>query len=197
MLVEAMLLNIAATSEESVPTSPFSAEEFQNKIFPNGIYDFVIQLIAFIILLLIVFFLAYKPVKKLLKERGDYVERQIQEANAKRATAEEAAAKKDEIVDSGKATADKIIADARAQAQLEADKIIADARLEAEAKKRQADADIELAKEKSKQEIRDEIVNVAMLASSQLLGREVEKEDNRRMVGEFVDSLSESEKKGL
>ncbi len=197
MLVEAMLLNIAATSEESVLTSPFSAEEFQNKIFPNGIYDFVIQLIAFILLLLIVFFLAYKPVKKLLKERGDYVERQIQEANAKRATAEEAAAKKDEIVDSGKATADKIIADARAQAQLEADKIIADARLEAEAKKRQADADIELAKEKSKQEIRDEIVNVAMLASSQLLGREVEKEDNRRMVGEFVDSLSESEKKGL
>ena len=37
----------------------------------------------------------------------------------------------------------------------------------------QADIDIELAKEKSKEQIRDEIVSVAILASSQLLGREV------------------------
>lgn len=183
------------TLTADVPTNPFSAEEFQNKIFPNGIYDFIIQLVAFIILLLIVFFLGYKPVKKLLKERADYVEKTIAEANAKNAIAQEAVAKKEEIVDSGKATADSIIAEARAQAQLEADKIISDAKKAAEEKKKQADIDIEIAKEKSKQEIRDEIVNVALLASSQLLGREVNEDDNRKMVNDFVDSLGESEKK--
>ncbi|MCR5491068.1 MAG: F0F1 ATP synthase subunit B [Bacilli bacterium] len=196
MAVESLLLNIV-TFDGSVPANPFSSEEFQNKIFPNGFYDFIIQIIAFIILLLIVFFLAYKPVRKLLRTRAEYVEKQIAEAEAKNRIASEAAAKKDEIVDSGKETADKIIADARKQAELEASKIIADAQKEAEAKKRQADIDIELAKEKSKQEIHNEIVDVALLASSQLLGREVSQEDNRRLVGDFVDSLSESEKKGL
>ena len=193
----AQLLLHIATLAESESGSPFSAEDFQNKIFPSGIYDFLIQLIAFIILLLIVFFLGYKPVKAFLKKRADYVEQTLAETEANRVIAAEASSRSEAVVEEGKTKAEEIIAQARQQASLEAEAIVEEARRQAEQARRQADIDIELAKEKSKEQIRDEIVSVAILASSQLLGREVGDEDNRRFVGDFVDSLSEEEKRNL
>ena len=46
------------------------------KLIPSWI-SFVIQLTSFLILLLVVFFIAYKPVKKMLKKRADYIENEI------------------------------------------------------------------------------------------------------------------------
>ena len=189
-----ILIHIATLSDSELG-SPFSAEEFQQKIFPNGIYDFLIQLIAFILLLLIVFFFGYKPVKAFLKKRADYIEQSIAETQANRTIAQEAASRSEQVVEEGKGRAEEIIAQARQQATLEAEAILTEARRQAEQARRQADIDIEIAKEKSKQQIRDEIVSVAMLASAQLLGREVGDEDNRRFVGDFVDSLTEEQKR--
>ena len=43
------------------------------KLIPNWI-SFVIQFLSFLILLTVVFIFAYKPVKKILKKRADFVE---------------------------------------------------------------------------------------------------------------------------
>ena len=56
--------NIPLLDDASDP--PFTDSDFINKLFPNGLWDLIIQLLAFVVLLLIVFFLGYKPVKKMV-----------------------------------------------------------------------------------------------------------------------------------
>ena len=50
------------------------AQDFVNKLFPNGWEPLVVQLLAFGVLVLAGIFLGYKPIKKLLNERGNYIE---------------------------------------------------------------------------------------------------------------------------
>ena len=57
------------------------------KLIPNWL-SFVVQFLSFLVLLLVVFFLAYKPVKKILKKRADYVEDEIKQAKENNAQAQ-------------------------------------------------------------------------------------------------------------
>ena len=43
-------------------------------------------------------------------------------------------------------------------------------------------------REEAKQEIRDEIINVAMMAASKIVEREISKADNEKLVNDFLDS---------
>ncbi|MBO7121577.1 MAG: F0F1 ATP synthase subunit B, partial [Bacilli bacterium] len=84
-----------------------------------------------------------------------------------------------------------IIAKAKGDAEVSAESIIKNANEQAEARQRAADEAIAQAEEKSRRAIREEIVNVALDASKAVLGREVNKEDNAKLVDEFVDSVDE------
>ena len=48
-------------------------------------------------------------------------------------------------------------------------------------------------KDKARKELYDEVVNLALDASKELLNREVDSEDNKKLVASFIDNL-ESEK---
>lgn len=160
------------------------------KIFPNGMWDFLIQLIAFILLLLIVFFLGYKPIHKMMQKRRDAVNGMIEDAKKNQVIAEKAAKASDQTILEGKEEAERILAEARKQAQFEREKLLADTEQEIIARKKKADEDILAAQEASKEEVRRQIVDVAMLASETLLSREVDDADNRRLVESFVDDLN-------
>lgn len=177
--------------EQGVPTEPFSDSDFVNKVFPQGLWDFVIQLSAFVLLILIVFFIGYKPVAKMMKKRQETIEAEIQDAAEKQAIAASAAAKKDETIEKGRLEAERLLAEARAQAQAEAALTKAQAEQEIAARRAQADLDIEAAKRASLEEAREEMVSIALAASGKVLGREVDDEDNRRLVADFVDDLTD------
>lgn len=176
-------------------SSPFDQSEFINKIFPNGLWDLVINLSAFVILLVIVFIVGYKPVVKAMKARGDAIEAQVREAKENLEIAKQASENKDALIEEGKQEASKIIEKAKKQAEEQADRIVLEAKEDASKIRQKADEDIAIAKEKSKQEVKKEIVDVAIEASTVLLGREVDKEDNRRLVDDFVSSLEEGGRK--
>ncbi len=178
-------------SSGPVSDQPFSSDDFINKLFPNGPWDIVIQLIAFVVLILIVFFIGYKPVKKMVAKRKAHIASEIAEAEEAKKVALDAAAKASSVIEDGKKEAASIVEAARAEGEAERAKILSLAEEEAAAKKKQADIDIALAKEKSRQEVRDEIVDVALLASQAVLGREVNEEDGKRLVASFVEDLEE------
>ena len=63
-----------------------AGDDFVSKVFPN-IWAFLVQLLAFIIMSIIVIKFAYKPVKKFLAQRREYVEEHL--SKAEEATAAE------------------------------------------------------------------------------------------------------------
>lgn len=186
-----ILLPFLALTLTGCQGEPFGADDFIKKIFPNGYWDFLIQLLAFVVLLLIVFFLGYKPVKRMLQKRHDAVEGMIQDAEANQKVAREAAAKKEATIEEGKQQAASIVANAKKQAETEAGAILARAEEEAMMKRKKADEDIAAAKEASKQEIHDQIVDVAIAASEKVLSREVSEKDNRALLDDFLKDMKE------
>lgn len=168
---------------------PFTSEDFISKLFPNGYWDFLIQLLAFVVLILAVFFIGYKPVKRMLEKRREAVHSMIEDAKANQKVAREAALQKDETIARGKEEANAIILEAKKQAQAEAALILSKAEEEAALKRKKADEDIASAKERSKREIHDEIIDVALSASAKVLGREVTSKDNEELLREFLTDV--------
>ena len=81
----------------------------------------------------------------------------------------------------------RIKEEAEAEALLVRQKIIKDAELEAQRKIQIAEEQIIKEREEAEQEIREEIVTVAMEAAGKIIEREISKEDNEKLVREFLE----------
>ena len=171
--------------------APFSDSDFINKIFPSGLWDLIIQLLAFLVMMGVVIFLGYKPIKRMVAKRREYIASEISSAEEANRVAQKAAASADAVIAEGKATALRIVEEAKKEGETARSAIIAEAEKEAAERKKAADADIALAREKSLQEVRSEIVGVALAASEAVLRREVSEKDNDALIAQFVDGLGE------
>ena len=166
-----------------------SADDFQKKLIPNWT-SFVVQLAALIVLITVVIVFAYKPVKKIITKRQDYIESNIKEAENSKAIWAENELKSKETVLASTRTAADIVAEAKQSANVERSKILDETALEVERMKKDAENDIARMKEEAKEDIRQEIVSVALDASKELLGREVNSSDNTRLIEEFIEDIN-------
>ena len=165
--------------------------DIKEKLFPP-IWDFVAVFLAFIVLLIAVFFFAYKPVKKLLKQRGDYVEGKIKTAEEREEKSQQLLNEANEEVKAKKIEAMGIVEKAKEDAQKERAAILEKAKQEKEEEIKRTKEEIAQEIEASKDEIPREIVSVAIDASSKVLKREVNKKDNEKLIDSFIDDLKES-----
>ena len=161
----------------------------KDKLIPD-LFSFVIQLSSFIVLLLVVFFVAYKPVKKMLQKRADHIEDEIKQAEENHALALEQTSEAKQILAESKTQASEIIADATKQGEKQYALMIEEAAEDVKEMKRNAEKDIERAKQEALQDIHDEMVNVALSASKEILKREVSSEDNTRLAEDFINRLN-------
>ena len=167
-----------------------TSDDFTSKLIPNWV-SFVTQLGALIVMIAIVFIFAYKPVKKIITKRQDYIESNIKEAELSKAKWKENEEQSKANVLASTRTAADIVAEAKTEALKEKNKIIDETASEVERMKKEAENDIARMREDAKENIRKEMVSVALDASKELLGREVNSSDNTRLLEEFIDDIKE------
>ena len=165
-----------------------NAEAFTSKLIPNW-PSLVAQVGALVVLILVVIIFGYKPIKKIINKRKDYIESQIKDAEQAKATWQENELKSKETVLASNRTAADIVAEAKANAEIEKNKILDEAALEVERMKKDAENDIARMEAEAQEQIKKEIVNVALDASKELLGREITSEDNNRLLEEFIEDI--------
>ena len=158
------------------------------KLIPNW-FAFLVQLIALIVLLVIIFIFAYKPVKNLLQKRSDYIEKEVKDAEESNRIARENAIKSEKIITDSKKTASEIIETANQRALKEAEEIKDETRNEISRMKAAAEEEIKEAKAQSLKDIHNEMVDVALFASEKILQREVDVKDNEQLARDFIDNL--------
>ena len=159
------------------------------KLIPDWV-SFVIQFSSFIILLLVVFFFAYKPIKKMLKKRADYIQQEIDQATENHTLAVQETQEAKRILSESKSEASQIIENATKKGQEKYDSMMEEARSEVKDMKIAAEQDIEQAKQDALNDIRKEMVNVALTASKEILKREVDQDDNARLAEDFINRLN-------
>ena len=174
-------------------TIDLTSDDFTSKLIPNWV-SFVTQLGALVVLIAVVLIFGYKPIKKIITKRQDYIEQNIQDAEKAKATWQENERKSEETVLASNRTAANIVAEAKESAQKEKAKILEETALEVEKMKLDAENDIARMTLDAQEEIRKEMVSIALEASKEVLGREVSSRDNTRLIEEFIDEVKKENK---
>ena len=149
----------------------------------------VAQLFNFALMIVVLRLFLYEPVLKMLQARKDKIAQSMKDAERVNAAAKEAEAEKAKVLDVARREAQEV----RAQATRDAEKIAQDVRSRAETEateirmKAQAEASKQM--EAALADANKQIVDLAILATEKLLGRELaNKSDQQRFVAEFLAS---------
>lgn len=157
------------------------------KIFPN-IGSLVVQLLATTVMVFVVVKFFWKPIKANLDTRREYIKKNIDEAGKLNEEAQLNLENSNKAIKDANVEARRIKENAETEALLARQKILNKAEEEANNKLKIAEEQIIKEREEAKQEIREEIINVAMMAASKIVEREINKEDNEKLVNDFLDN---------
>ena len=160
------------------------------KLIPN-VWAFLVQLLALVCLLVFVILFAYKPIHKFIDKRKEFLQNQVDETDRLNKEAKEFNEESAKGIKEANMKANEIIKKAEMDANLRRDAIIEEAQKESDEIREKSLKEIEAAKEKAFKELSREIVDVAIDASEKVLEREVNSEDNRNVVDNFVKGLKE------
>ncbi|MBO4535087.1 MAG: ATP synthase F0 subunit B [Clostridia bacterium] len=152
----------------------------------------VIHLVVFAVLMTGLTLLLYKPIVKFIKKRQDTIQAGLDEGVRKQQEADQRKAEYDEKL----ALLDQELADQRKAAQEEVEayrqeqKALADQ--EIQAAKSKSLEEIEQDRENAVKDLKDEVVDIALRLTEELLEKEISKEDNSRLIDQCLKEWSEN-----
>lgn len=181
---------ISLTSCQTDRIKEYISTTVENML-PN-LWVTLMQILIFVATLVVVILLAYKPLKKKLSKRSEFIENNIKESQEKNRQADENLQKSNEIVAASEKRAGQIIKEAHTTAEVKVNEMQRELDQAIELQRVQAHKDIESERHKMLREAKAEIVTAAIDASKEVLQREVNKEDNEKYLDTFLSSLDDS-----
>lgn len=149
------------------------------------------QIVSFILLLIILQAVGYKPIQRILRERQERIARALEEAKAAEAARAKVEAEREEILSQARAEAERLVAEARGKAQEEREKLLSQAREEAERIRATARQEAEAERAQLLGQMREQIVGLAMAAAHKLVGEALDEQRQRALVDAFFSGVRE------
>lgn len=143
-----------------------------------------------VILFILLRIFLFKPINKLMNERTQSIQKDIDDAEKVKAEAEELRRQYSDSISEAKEEANRIIMQAHDDAESERASIIRKSHEEADQIVSAASETIENERKRVLQQAQSEIADLAIEAASKIVGANLDDEKNRRLVDEF---LSEEE----
>ena len=161
------------------------------EVFSLNLWQMLISLCNLIILFLILKKFLYKPVRKALEDRKQAVEGVYADAQKALDTANANKTEYERELAGIRERADSMLASATADANKRSEAILSDARERADGMMRQAKNDISLERRKAESGIRSEIADVSTALTEKLLAREINSDDHRKLIDDFLDEMED------
>ena len=147
------------------------------------------QILNFLVLVVILRLVAYKPVVGMMKARADKIAGDIEKADEDKKAAALTLAKYQNELKSAQAKAQEIIDRAEAMARDERAKSIAETKREIELMKKNAAGEIEREKSQAVEALKAEMVSLSMAAAGKIIGKNITEKDNEALIGDFINRL--------
>jgi len=157
--------------------------------FPNA--TLLAQVFDFIVLLIFLRLVAYKPLTKLLSERQKHIADSIAAAEQERQQAEQFKEELEAELRRAREQAQEIIQKAAKAGEDQAVEIIENAKNEAKRLKDSALVEIQREKDKAVAELRDQAASLAVLVAGKILERKIDDDIQHELVQEFVKEAGE------
>jgi F-type H+-transporting ATPase subunit b len=151
--------------------------------------QFIPHLINFILLATLLTFILYKPVRAFLHERADRIGKELDEATATRAAANEIKAQYDKKLKEIEIERTAILDDARKLATERRNAEIAEAKKEIEALRTRADVEINAERDRVRDQIERAIVEISAEMAGKLLSVTIDTNMHNRLFDEAMTEL--------
>lgn len=158
----------------------------------NSLYmgDMLFYLISFIILSLLVWHFAWKPVTDMMKKRADKIADDIDSASNDRKEAAKLAAQRQTELQGSKKEATQIVDDARKNGQKLHDQIIDEANQNAQSIQEQAQRDAEQARQDALNSAKDDVANLSLEIAAKLINKQLNADDQQQLIDSYIEGLS-------
>ena len=153
------------------------------------------QILNFLILVVILTKVAYKPLMKVLTEREEKIASSIKSAEQDEIAAKKLLVDYQKQLASARIEAQEIVDKATKLAAEEREAGIAETRIEIERMRKSAQTDIDRDRELAVAKLKGEVVALSMAAAAKIINSNIDEKVNEQLVSEFIDKL-DSEKIG-
>jgi F-type H+-transporting ATPase subunit b len=150
---------------------------------------FIWTIVTFLVLLTLLARFAWGPLLKALASRQEAIRKALDEAQQARQELERLHQESIQIIRHARAEAESIISQSRSDADKLRDELKQKARAEGAAIVRSAERQIQLETARAVQQIRHEAVDLSVMIASKLIGRNLTKEDNARLIEEALEQI--------
>jgi len=147
---------------------------------------FISQLVSFVVLLLVLQRLLYKPILTMLDQRAQRIRESMEYAERVKQESARAQEAYEKHIQEARQQAQAIIAQATQQAERVREDILAKARQEAQEIRLKAQEEVEYERKRVMAELRDAVADLAILAAGQVLGKTLDDRAHRQIVQEFL-----------
>ncbi len=144
------------------------------------------QIVDFIILLIFLRLVVYKPLSRLLNQRSENIEKNIAVAEQERQQAEQLKAGYEAEMRRARGQAQDIIQKAAKAGEEQAAEIIESAKNEALRLKESALAEIQHEKQKAVTELRDQVASLSIMVAGKIIDQKITDDIQHGMVQEFI-----------
>jgi len=172
-------LPVYAAEEEAAALSPF-AGNFGNALWTVGI---------FLIVLFVLGKFAWGPVLSLLQDREKFIHESLSQAKHDREQAQAQLKEYTAQLQAARTEAATVVADARRDAEQLREELRGKAKAEADTLVKNAERQIQLETARAVQQIRREAVDLSVAIASKLIGRNLTKEDNERLIEDALKQV--------
>jgi F-type H+-transporting ATPase subunit b len=155
-----------------------------------NLFWIIVSALNFVILLILLWKFALKPVSRMLDDRREKIETGLRDAEQARRDRERADAERTAALAEARREANEILNRAQRVAQEAHDAQLAETRAELERVRQQAVAEIEAEKKRAMADLRAEVANLALEAASRVVGESMDGPRQRRLVEEFLSETA-------
>lgn len=154
-------------------------------------FDVVLQTICVLLLFLLLSYILYEPVKKILHDRQERIKNELASAAADMEEAGKLRADYESKIKNIDKEADQILADARKKALKKEEEIIAEAKEEAARIIARANTEVELEKKKVKDEVKTEMIAVATAMAGKFITESVDAKKQKLLIEETLKEMGD------
>ena len=149
--------------------------------------SFVGQLINFLILLGLLTFFGYKPIRNMLDERSNRIKLSMEQAEATKSEYERAQVEAEKQISKARGEAQSIIAQAAQAGNVLKEEARQEARKQAQAIIEKARAELERERDKIVDELRKDFVDTAILAAERVLSETLDRGKHRQLIEKTLE----------
>jgi F-type H+-transporting ATPase subunit b len=154
----------------------------------------IFMILNFIILMVILIRLLYRPIQGILEQRRKKVIKDLDDAASAKENAERLRHQAQIVLEEAHVEAYETVEKAKVEAERLREELYTQVTREVDQMRRRASSEIERSKKIARNELRDEAVNIALLAVKKILGANMPKSVNEMLIQDVLDEIVKEER---